>query len=428
MKSVAIIGSGIAGLGTAWLLRKHYRVQVFESGDHFGGHTNTFVVEEADRSVPVDTGFIVYNEPNYPNLTALFDALKVNTHPTVMSFGVTVDEGRIEYAGSSLNTLFAQRRNLARPGHWKMLGEILRFNSQCKQMIENGGFGDRTVGTFIQEEGFGAPFRDHYLLPMAAAIWSCPTETMLAFPLESFAHFFRNHGLLDIRNRPQWRSVLGGSHEYVRKILHDLGPSVCHAEGVKQVVRKDDGVELLLSNGSKQQFDKVVIATHADQALGLLQTPTDLESQLLQRFRYQENRAYLHNDPDLMPQSRLVWSAWNYLAESRKSGMTDKVSVTYWMNRLQQLDTNRDYFVSLNPNREPKHVHASMLYEHPVFDEEAMQAQTQLHELQGQENTWFCGSYFGYGFHEDALTSAVGVAASMGIAAPWLEKQNSAAA
>ncbi len=307
MEKVAIIGSGIAGLGSAWLLRQKYETHLFESGSHFGGHSNTFQVDEGGRQVPVDTGFIVYNSKNYPNLTALFAELEVKSRPTSMSFGVSIDRGDVEYAGSGLNTLFAQRRNLARPAHWKMLGEILRFNSLCKQLVDRDGFGDRTVADLLDQEGFSTTFRDRYLLPMAAAIWSCPTRTMLGFPLESFAHFFRNHGLLDLRNRPQWRSVDGGSRMYVERILGDLGERTSKGNAVQTVRRNSSGVELIFEDGSRRTFDRAVIATHADQALRLLEKPTSTESMLLGSFRYQENRVFLHSDPQLMPRSRRVW-------------------------------------------------------------------------------------------------------------------------
>jgi predicted NAD/FAD-binding protein len=418
VEKVAIIGSGIAGLASAWLLREKYDVQLFESGSYFGGHTNTCLVDEGTQQVPVDTGFIVYNEPNYPNLTALFRELAIESQPTVMSFGVSIDSGEVEYAGSGLNQLFAQRRNLARPARWKMLGEILRFNNLCKERIKEGNFEGYTVGELLRREGFGTAFRDHYLLPMAAAIWSCPTRTMLEFPLESFAHFFRNHGLLDLRNRPQWRSVTGGSQTYVRKILEDLGGRTSKNCRVLTIRRSDKSVELLFEDGSSRLFDQVVVATHADQALKLLERPTQTEFTLLGRFRYQQNHAWLHSDSRLMPRSGRVWSAWNYLADTRDM-MTDRVSVTYWMNLLQKLNTERNYFVSLNPHCEPEKVHASMIYEHPLFDSDAISAQPRLGTIQGRRRTWFCGSYFGYGFHEDALASAVAVASELGVAPPW---------
>lgn len=418
MEKLAIIGSGIAGLGSAWLLKHRYDIHLFEAGSYFGGHTNTVRVDEGDREIPVDTGFIVFNRPNYPNLTALFEELDVETRQTAMSFGVSIDRGKIEYAGSGLNSLFAQRRNLARPDHWKMLGEILRFNSLCKQLIERNRFGNRTVGSLLEEERFSTGFRDRYLLPMAAAIWSCPTGTMLGFPLESFAHFFRNHGLLELRNRPLWRSVTGGSQVYVSRILEDFGGRSSKDCAVRTIRRHEQNVELIFDDGSRRLFDRAIIATHADQALRLLEKPTMTESMLLGKFRYQENRAILHSDPHLMPRSQRVWSAWNYLANTRNM-MTDRVSVTYWMNLLQHLETERNYFVSLNPLQEPQNVHASMTYEHPVFDSDAMAAQSRLGSIQGRQRTWFCGSYFGYGFHEDALASAVDVASRLGVTAPW---------
>lgn len=419
---IAVVGAGVAGLGAAWLLTRQHRVTLFERNSYLGGHTNTATLEEGGQPVAVDTGFIVYNEPNYPNLTALFAELGVATRPGDMSFGVSVGDGRLEYAGSSLATLFAQRRNLASPSFLGMLSDILRFNRVCKRRLADGSLGDGTVGELLDELRLGAPFRHHYLLPMAAAIWSCPVSRMLDFPAASLVRFYENHGLLNITDRPQWRTVCGGSQRYVQRMLPALAGNVRSDNPVCRVRRLDRGVELTLSDGQREHFDQVVLACHADEALSLLADPTPTEQALLSAFAYQANRAVLHSDVRLMPRRRAVWSSWNYLAESAGARLGDpQVSVTYWMNRLQGLQAQRDYLVSLNPLREPEQhlVHREFVYHHPVFDARAMAAQQQLARLQGRINTWYCGSYFGYGFHEDALRSGVAVARALGVDPGW---------
>jgi predicted NAD/FAD-binding protein len=419
---IAVVGAGVAGLGAAWLLARRHQVTLFERNSYIGGHTNTLMVNEDGWPVQVDTGFIVYNEPNYPNLTALFAELGVQTRDSEMSFGVSVGDGELEYAGSSLGTLFAQRRNLGSARFLGMLADILRFNWICKRRLASGGFGGQTVGELFDELRLGHAFRHHYLLPMAAAIWSCPVSSMLAFPAASLARFYANHGLLNILDRPQWRTVTGGSRQYVEHMLASYRGDVFTDSPVSAVRRGDDGVELTLADGSTQCFDQVVLASHADESLALLEDASPTEQSLLSAFAYQANRAVLHSDVRLMPQRRAVWSSWNYLAESAGPRLADQqVSVTYWMNRLQGLDCQREYLVTLNPLQEPDPalVHADIEYQHPVFDSRAMAAQQRLASLQGKRGTWFCGSYFGYGFHEDALRSGVEVARGLGVDPGW---------
>jgi predicted NAD/FAD-binding protein len=420
-KSLAVVGSGIAGLSAAWLVRRDYSVTLIERNDYLGGHTHTLLVEEEDQQIPVDTGFIVYNEPNYPHLSRLFAQLGIKTQDTDMSFGVSVGPGRLEYAGDNLDTLFAQRRNLLRKDFLHMLKEILRFNRQCKGLLKRNGLGEISLGEFLDRYGYATGFRDHYLLPMAAAIWSCPTTAMLDFPAASFARFFDNHGLLSLSGRPQWRTVCGGSWSYVKKLAAQLHNTTHIANPVLAVRRDAQGVRLRLADGQSMHFDAVVLACHADEALGLLENPSELERTLLSAFHYQTNRAWLHTDTALMPHSRKVWSAWNYLASDRDPDSSVSVSVTYWMNRLQRLNSRCNYLVSLNPLKPPRdeQVIAEMSYEHPVFDQTAMSAQPRLAELQGRDRIWFCGSYFGYGFHEDALRSSVQVARALGATIPW---------
>lgn len=422
--TIAIIGSGITGLAAAWLLHKHHRVTLFEKNAYLGGHTHTIDVAEGERNVPVDTGFIVYNERNYPNLVGLFKQLDIQTRATDMSFAFSLNQGELEYAGSSLDTLFAQRSNLLRPRHWRLLGEILRFNRLAHQLLDKPeAVLDISLGEMLDLYKFSRDMREHYLLPMGAAIWSCPVATMLKFPALSFLRFFANHGLIDIRNRPQWRTVCGGSSCYVRKLLALMGQQLSIQPGAVRVERTAQQATVFTADG-RQDFDAVIFACHADQALALLAQPSTAEQSILGCFRYEPNRTYLHTDKTLMPVNPRVWSSWNYLATSQPASH-QQMTTTYWMNNLQGLATRTDYFVTLNPYQLPRdeHIIAEMTYEHPIFDQPAVNAQAQLASLQGQQRSWFCGSYARYGFHEDALASAVQVCRDFGITPVWHQAQ-----
>lgn len=422
--TIAIIGSGITGLAAAWLLHKHHRVTLFEKNTYLGGHTHTIDVAEDEHSVSVDTGFIVYNERNYPNLVGLFNQLGINTRATDMSFAFSLNQGELEYAGSSLDTLFAQRSNLLRPRHWRLLGEILRFNRLAHQLLDKPELiQGLSLGELLDVYRFSRDMREHYLLPMGAAIWSCPVVTMLTFPALSFLRFFANHGLIDLRNRPQWRTVCGGSSFYVRKLLAEMGQRLSIQPGAVRVERTAQQATVFTADG-KQDFDAVIFACHADQALALLAQPSATEQDILGCFRYEPNRTYLHTDKALMPVNPRVWSSWNYLATSQPTSR-QQMTATYWMNKLQGLETNTDYFVTLNPYQLPRdeHIIAEMTYEHPIFDQPAVNAQAKLASLQGQQRSWFCGSYARYGFHEDALASAVQVCRDFGITPVWQQAQ-----
>lgn len=423
-QKIAIIGGGIAGLASAWLLSRKHDVTLFERNHYIGGHTHTVELDTGDGPLAVDTGFIVYNEPNYPHLTNLFRSLDVATRASDMSFGVSVDQGAIEYAGSSLNTLFAQRRNLLAPRFLGMLSDILRFNRRAKQVLAQPEIEDISLGDFLLTEAYGSPFRDHYLLPMAAAIWSCPTRTMLEFPLASFLRFFANHKLIDLFGRPEWRTVVGGSHQYVKRMLRLLEGEVLISTPAVAVQRHENSVIVIASDGEQRHFDQAILACHADEALALLTHPSEQEKMLLGSFSYQKNHAILHSDARLMPRNPRAWSSWNYLAQRDQQHGT-AVSVSYWMNRLQGLPGDQQYFVSLNAITPPRDdtVLREMVYDHPVFDQRAMAAQQQLAQIQGSDRIWYCGSYFGYGFHEDALRSAVTVAEQLGVTAPWASPQ-----
>lgn len=419
---VAIVGSGIAGLGCAHALlteRPHgVQVTLFEAASRLGGHTNTVDVRLDGIEFPVDTGFLVFNERTYPNLIRLLADLGVPTAKSDMSFAVSVPANgpsgsRIEWAGTDLAGVFAQRRNLASPRFLGMLADILRFNRQAGRIAQGAEqAGDPTLGEFLDRHRYGENFRRWYLLPMAAAIWSCPMRTMLDYPLATFIRFCHNHGLLQVNDRPQWFTVAGGARQYVRKIaarLTDLrlGTPVLEVRrneaAGKVSVRTERGIEA---------FDHVVLACHSDQSAALLADADDAERRLLSGARYQPNRAVLHTDPRLMPRLRKVWSSWNYLSDG---GADPSVSVTYLLNKLQPLPFRTPVFVSLNPivEPEPGTVIAEFDYSHPIFDARMIEAQQRLPDVQGRRRVWLAGAWTGYGFHEDGLKSGLAVAAGL---------------
>lgn len=412
-KRIAIIGSGISGLGAAWSLSPQHDVTLFEKDQRLGGHANTVDVDYEGKHIAVDTGFIVYNELNYPNLTALFAQLGVATEASNMGFSVSLDQGRLEWSGESLKTLFAQRRNLLNPFFHAMWIDILRFNSFARRDLASGAARGQSLGVWLDARRLGKAFRENYLLPMGAAIWSTPANEMLAFPAESFLSFFANHKLIDF-DRPQWRTVTGGSREYVAKLAAALKLRIATATPVKAVARDDQGVRITL-NDRTETFDHVIFACHSDQALGLLSDASAEERALLGAVRYAPNTAWLHRDTTLMPRRRKVWAAWNYLRRTNEREGSP-VAVTYWMNRLQNLDPTRPLFVTLNPVEppQPRLTFARFEYDHPQFDQKALQAQQSLSAIQGERNSWFCGAWCGHGFHEDGLTAGLEVARALG--------------
>ncbi|MEO4043203.1 FAD-dependent oxidoreductase [Hoeflea sp. CAU 1731] len=420
--NIAVIGSGISGLSAAWLLAKKHTVTIFEKADYVGGHANTVDVMTGDGLAPVDTGFIVFNDTNYPNLSALFRHLGVACDDTVMGFSLTCDDGRYEYSASGANGYFGQRSNIARIRHWMLLKEIARFFSEAKTRI--GIYHrDTPLGEFLKCENYTQTFIEDHILPMGAAIWSSTTDDMLAFPAQSFIQFYDNHGMLQFKNRPLWRTVRGGSRNYIRRILEDSALDVRLGSDLKHIRRKGDCVTLETTDGVVHLFDHVVMATHPDQALGLLGDADAAEQALLSQFTYQENIAVLHRDPSWLPRRRRLWTSWNYL----KSGGSGDLCVTYWMNQLQRLPTRENLFVTLNPTEQidPDLVLRRFNYEHPVFDTEALRAQTKMASIQGQRRTWFCGSWLGYGFHEDGIASGLNVAEQLGgVARPWRRDQD----
>lgn len=411
---VAVVGAGISGLSCAWLLAQRCDVTLFEAEPRPGGHSDTVQWQGAG----VDNGFIVYNERTYPNLTALFAHLGVATQASDMSFAVSLDRGRFEYSGRGLRGLFAQPGNLANPVFWGMLADVLRFfrRARADAMREVPG----TLAQYLEAGGYGPWFRERYLYPMAAAIWSTPAMDVGAHPAEAFLRFNRNHGLLDLLDRPVWRTVTGGSRAYVRRLAEPLAPNAVMGRRVRAVTREGSGVAVHTEDGETHRFDRAVLATHADESLRLLARPTAAEQRLLGAFAYGANDAVMHTDITAMPRRRAAWSSWNYLADTAASRR--RPSITYWMNRLQGLHGMEPVFVTLNPIAaiDPARVVRRREYRHPLFTEATLAAQKQLWSLQGVGGIWYCGAWFGAGFHEDGLQAGLAVAEAIGgLRRPW---------
>ncbi|MDP9562600.1 UNVERIFIED_ORG: putative NAD/FAD-binding protein [Rhizobium nepotum] len=417
-RNIAVIGTGISGLSAAWLLSKRHDVTVFEAADRVGGHSNTVTFKTEQGVVSVDTGFIVYNEVTYPNLTALFKTLGVATAASDMSFAVSLDDGGFEYSGGSGFGLLAQKRNAVRPRFWAMLADLLRFYRNAPRDLPM--MGDMSLDEYLSQNNYGDAFRNDHLYPMAAAIWSTPAMEVGRYPAAHFVKFCSNHGLLLLRSRPVWRTVVGGSQEYVKRLTAPFVDRIRLSTPVTRIHRLADGVEIANTNGEFERFDDVVIATHADQALEMLTDATQAERRILGAFGYTKNRAVLHTDSSFMPRRRAAWSSWNYVADTRIE--TGQPSITYWMNKLQPLGEIPDTFVTLNPTREPEKgkIITEEIYHHPVFDAGTEQMRQELWALQGLRNTWFCGAYFGSGFHEDGIQAGLAVAEDLGgLSRPW---------
>lgn len=418
---IAIVGTGIAGMSAAWMLAGKHRVTVYEQDGRIGGHSNTVDVAGPDGPIGVDTGFIVYNETNYPNLTALFSHLGVATKDSTMSFAASIGDGAVEYSGGGLAGLLGQPGNLLRPGFWRMLRDIVRFYRSGPAVLNRADGEHLTLGTYLDNEGYSTEFIQHHLLPMAAAIWSSPIEDMREHPAIAFVRFCMTHGLMRLGRRPQWKTVDGGSRVYVQKLTESFAGRIRLRCPVARVTRSGDAVLVADETGDAARYDHVVIAGHADQALALLGDATFDERRLLGAFTYSTNRTVLHRDSRLMPKRRRVWSSWNYIG-GRGGDRRPRVCVTYWMNALQSLDPRVPLFITLNPTREPapELIEATFHYDHPCYHRAALRAQRELPMLQGVRNTWFCGSYFGAGFHEDALVSGLAVAEALGgVRRPW---------
>jgi uncharacterized protein len=419
---IAIIGSGIAGLGAALALNEENEVRLFEKSPRFGGHSHTVDVAFGERRVQVDVGFIVYNEGNYPNLCGLFEHLGVETTWSDMSFGFSLHDGRMEWAGDSLDTVFAQRRNALNPRFVRGVFEILRFNRLAREHLAADRLRGVSLGDWLEQERFSAWFRDCYILPMGGAIWSTPLGRMLDFPMENFAAFFDNHDLLKgMSERRRWRTVVGGSREYVARAIDRLGGGARAATEVVRIERAGGRPKLRFADGSEAVFDEVVLACHAPEAAALIGDLDARERGVLAGFRTSSNRVVLHSDPSLMPRRRKVWSSWNFLSGGPEADAERPTPVTYWMQRLQGVDPACPLFVSLNPSREPDpaSVHAELSCAHPVMDHAAFAAQRAIGSIQGRGGIWYAGAWLGYGFHEDGLRSGLAVAAALGAEPAW---------
>lgn len=416
---IAVVGSGIAGLSAAWLLSQRHDVTVFEADARLGGHANTVMVKSAAGLIPIDTGFIVCNSWTYPNFMALTGYLGVPMTRTAMSFSVSADNGRYEYSGDHFGTLLGTARQWASPGHWRMIADLVRFYRTAEQKAPDMPEA-MTLGEFLRREGYGETFMYRHILPMAGAIWSSNPDEVAAYPLRAFVRFFANHKLFELGNRPDWCTVTGGSTEYVQRLAADSQFTARLATPVQRIRRHATGADVILPDGVTETFDAVVLATHGDQALRLLADPSAEERELLSPFKTSVNRVLLHRDATLMPHKRRFWSAWNYRGDN--AGRDQRLSVTYWMNALQKLSTETQHFVSLNPQQDPEPglLDGTWSYNHPLFNSETLAAQKELWSLQGVRRTWFCGAWFGAGFHEDGAQAGLAVAEQLGgMPRPW---------
>lgn len=419
---VAIIGAGISGLTAAYYLKSRHEISVYESADKIGGHTATVDVTRAGQNYAIDTGFIVYNDWTYPNFIKLLSDLKVESQPTEMSFSVRCDDSGLEYGGSSLNTLFAQRRNIFRPSFHKMVSDILRFNREAIRDLDEGNLAEgATLGEYLKANRYSEAFIYQYVLPMGCAIWSASTDRMSDFPIRFFIQFFKNHGLLSVKNRPQWRVIKGGSRNYLAPLTESFKDSIYVNSKVKSVRRQGGVIKLAMLGGQELEYDHVVMACHSDQALALLDKPTVDEYSALSAIPYQQNDVVLHTDESLLPRSRKAWSSWNYLLRQRYQ---ERAVLSYDMNILQSLASDATFCVTLNATDliSPQKVIEKYSYSHPVFSLDSIDAAERINRLNGVNNTWFAGAYLGNGFHEDGVKSGLRVAELINLQ-PKPEKQ-----
>ena len=398
---IAVIGSGISGLSSAYYLSKHHKVDLYEQSDHFGGHSYTYDIKEEDKIVPVDLGFIVFNELTYPNLINFFNELNVPFEKSNMSFSVSVKNTNVEYGGSGFNAIFANKLNLLNLKFLKMIREIISFYNHAPSLLQNN-IEDKTLGDYLRRSKLSKYFIEYHIIPMVAAIWSMPFSKAKEMPLKLFLNFFINHGLFRLKNRPQWYTVTNRSRTYVKKILEKISGEIFKNYKINNISRSDDNVRISIGN-EHLDYDQVVLACHADQSLNILNDPSAKEKEILNKFTYVSNRAFLHTDENLMPSRKKAWSSWNSITKDNRT------CITYWLNKLQNLKTNKNYFLTLNPVAEVEEnkIIKQEKFTHPYFNNENVSLQKDLHLLQGKKRTWFCGSYFGYGFHEDGLKSSI---------------------
>lgn len=401
MKKLAIVGTGIAGMSAAYFLKDGYEITLFEKNNYVGGHTNTIDVNDGEKDCPMDTGFMVFNEKTYPNLIKLFNKLNVPFKDTDMSFSVRNEAIDLEYNGSSLNGIFSQKRNILNFKFLKMIKDILKFNSDAPNFLNNEKH-NLTIGEYVKRLGLGDYFFTNFLVPMSSAVWSTPVDKMKDFPAKSLVRFFYNHGFVGVNTQLQWKTVVGGSREYRNRIISDFKDRIHISSGVEKIVQHPDKIEIVTSDGS-QEFDKVIVASHADEAIRMLSNPTDFQRRVLSKFSYQENIALVHTDESVMPKLRKNWSSWNFMIQDQEA------YTVYYMNRLQGVSDKKNFFVNINGEKyvDPDKIISRIIYHHPLFDIPAVEAQKELDPLNEKGNLHFTGSYYRYGFHEDALLSSV---------------------
>lgn len=419
---IAIIGSGISGLACGYFLSEHHQLKLYEKNNYFGGHSNTANIDYNGKSINVDTGFIVFNYQTYPNLVKFFELLNIAVEKSNMSFAVKIADKNLEYAGTSLSALFAQKKNLWDVKFLKMIYDIYRFNNNADKILGQNIAPSYTLKNFINDLKLGEYFQNYYLLPMASAIWSCNIDKIGDYPAQSFVQFFKNHGLLTVASQPQWWTVANGSQQYVKKVIAKIeAQDQCQVslnDAVIDIKKTENSQLKVISTKGEELFDKVIIATHSDQALTITNKINKNYQEILGNIKYKSNFAILHKDQSVMPKAKKAWASWVY---SAKNHQTTNLCVSYWMNNLQNIDGNYPLFVTLNPNIQinPQDIFASYQYEHPVFDEQAIIAQKQLNKIQGLENIYFCGAYQNFGFHEDGFNSALAVLNKLQVYLPW---------
>jgi predicted NAD/FAD-binding protein len=414
---IAIIGSGVSGLSAAYLLNNSgHQITVFEKNDYIGGHARTIDISHQGKKNAVDTGFIVFNYRNYPLLTGLFNHLQVTVEKSDMSFGASIENGWFEYGTQNLKALIAQKRNFFRWQFYKMIFDILKFNRNAKFFLDS----NITLGECLKKLNIGRWFKEYYLLAMGGSIWSTPTTGMLDFPARTFIRFFDNHGLITINDQPQWYTVTGGSKEYIKKITNDFRDKILIKKLVKKIVRNENQVLVYDEQNNFYEFDKVIFACHSDQALKIIENPSEDEVSILSSIKYQTNKIIVHSDSNFMPKNKSAWASWVYL-NNAKNDDKKNVCLSYWMNRLQNIDVDFPIIVTLNSELRPESskIFDEYTFEHPVFDEGAIQAQEKIYMIQGKNNSYFCGAYLKYGFHEDGFASGVSVAEMLGANIPW---------
>jgi len=418
-KKIAVIGSGISGISASYFLSSKYDVHLFEKNNYLGGHTRTVKVP-ADNNLLIDTGFIVFNDRNYPDLIKFFDYLDVLTKNSDMSFAVSDFNYNIEYGGKNLKSLFAQYKNIFNISYLKMIYEIYCFYKLCKNTNLDNINNDFTVEDFLQNNKFSSYLKKLHVYPLISSIWSTNQKDVSNFPLKLFINFFNNHDLFNIKDKPQWKFVHGGSNSYIKKIIELNRFSFSLNTKIDKIIRSEKNIKII-KNNEEVVFDYIIIATHADQALQIINNPTKNEKEILSKFEYTKNRAYLHSDKSMMPKNKKTWSSWNFI-----KGEKDDINftLTYWMNNLQKLETSKEYFVTINPEKTPENTHNETFFTHPKFNLETMKSQSKLKDLQGDKNTFFCGAYHGYGFHEDGIQSAVYVSKMLDADIPWKRDNN----